>query len=115
VPICEGVFQTHAWDPTYAWVRPCVPFCDGASDLGQTQAWGELARLTIWSHHESGKTFPMWDGVKSSCSRRKTNSLTRRHAMNGSEGKTPQKGKSLINFKARVSNPKEILQEGGSF
>jgi hypothetical protein len=50
----------------------------------------------------------MWDGVKSPGSKRITNSLIRRHAMkgNGTEGKIPQKGKNLNNFKARVSNPK---------
>jgi hypothetical protein len=56
-PICEGVFRTYAWNLAYAWVRMCVPLCDGAFDLGQVQAWGELVRLTIWGHHKSGK-FP---------------------------------------------------------
>jgi hypothetical protein len=53
----------------------------------------------------------MWDGVKSSCSRRKTNSLTRRHAMKGNEprAKCFKRGKAQNNFKTRVSNPKEIL------
>jgi hypothetical protein len=52
----------------------------------------------------------MWDGVKSPGSRRRTNSFTRRYAMkgNGTEGKIPQRGKSPNNFKAQVSNPKEI-------
>jgi hypothetical protein len=49
----------------------------------------------------------MWDRVKSLGSRRRTNSLTRRHAMkgNGTKGKKLLKGKNLNNFKARVSNP----------
>jgi hypothetical protein len=57
----------------------------------------------------------MWDEVKSSSSRRKTNSFTRRHDINGNgiEVKTPQKGKNPKNFKARVSNPKEILSRRG--
>jgi hypothetical protein len=57
----------------------------------------------------------MWDGVKSLSSRRKTNSFTRRHVIkgNGIEVKTPQKGKNPKNFKARVSNPKEILSRKG--
>jgi hypothetical protein len=52
----------------------------------------------------------MWDGVKSPGSKRKTNSFTRRHArkVNGIEGKTSQEGKSPNNFKARVSNLKEV-------
>ncbi len=56
------------------------------------------------------KVFPMWDGVKSSGSRRITISLTRRHTKkgNGIEGKTPRKGKNLNNFKVRVLNPKGI-------
>jgi hypothetical protein len=57
----------------------------------------------------------MWDGVKSPGLRRKTNSLIRRHAMkgNGTKGKIPQKGKSLNNFKAQDSNPKEISSRKG--
>jgi hypothetical protein len=55
--------------------------------------------------------------VKNPGSRRKKNSFTRRHAMkeNGIKGKTPQKGKSLNNFKARVSNPKELSLRRGFF
>jgi hypothetical protein len=57
----------------------------------------------------------MWDEVKNLGSRRKKNSLTRRHAMKGkrTEVKTPQKGKNPNNFKASVSNPKEILSKRG--
>jgi len=57
----------------------------------------------------------MWDGVKSPGLRRKTNSLTRRHAMkgNGTKSKIPQKGKNPNNFKARVLNPKEISSRKG--
>jgi hypothetical protein len=57
----------------------------------------------------------MWDGVKNSNSRRKTNSFTGRHAMkgNGTKGKTPQKGKNPNNFKVQVSNLKEILSKKG--
>jgi hypothetical protein len=57
----------------------------------------------------------MWDGVKNSGSRRITSSLTRRHAMkgNGVEGKIPPKGKGPNNFKARVSNPKEVSLRKG--
>lgn len=49
----------------------------------------------------------MWDRVKSPGSRRRTNSLTIRHAMkgNGIEGKTILNGKSPNNFKVRVSSP----------
>jgi hypothetical protein len=52
----------------------------------------------------------MWDRVKSSDSRRITHSFTRRCTMkgNGVKGKIPPKGKGPNNFKARVSNPKEI-------
>jgi len=59
----------------------------------------------------------MWDKVKSLGLKRITNSLTRRHAMkgNGTKGKTFQKGKSLNDFKARVSNIKEIYFKRGLF
>jgi hypothetical protein len=52
----------------------------------------------------------MWDMVKSLNLRRRKNSLTRRHAKkgNGTKGKTLEKGKGPNNFKARISNPKEI-------
>ncbi len=63
-PICEDVFQTHAWNLTYAWVRLSVPFCDGAFDLGQAQAWRELARLIIRSHRENGRFFECGMGRK---------------------------------------------------
>jgi hypothetical protein len=55
----------------------------------------------------------MWDGVKSLG--RRTNSLTRRHAMKGNrtEGKIPSKWKGPNNFKARVLNPKEISLRKG--
>ncbi len=35
----------------------CVPFCDGALNLDQAQAWRELAHLIIQSHHENGRLF----------------------------------------------------------
>jgi hypothetical protein len=59
----------------------------------------------------------MWDRAKSPISKRRTNSLTRRHTMkgNGTEGKTLQKAKNPNNFKVRVSNPKEILSRRGFF
>jgi hypothetical protein len=43
----------------------------------------------------------MWGGAKNPGLRRKTNSFTRMHAMkgNGTEGKTPQKGKNQNNSK----------------
>jgi hypothetical protein len=52
----------------------------------------------------------MWGGVKSPGSRKRTNFLIRKHAMkgNGTKGKILQKGKNVNNFKAWVSNPKEI-------
>ncbi len=57
----------------------------------------------------------MWDRAKNSGSKRRTNYLTRRHAMkgNGTESKTSQKGKSPNNSKAQISNPKEILSRRG--
>jgi hypothetical protein len=57
----------------------------------------------------------MWDEVKNTSSRRRTNSFTRRHAMkvNETKGKTPQKGKSLNNSKAWGLNPKEISSRRG--
>jgi hypothetical protein len=57
----------------------------------------------------------MWGEVRSPDSERITSSFTRRHAMkgNGTEAKTPQRGKSLNNSKARVSNPREILSRRG--
>jgi hypothetical protein len=57
----------------------------------------------------------MWDRVKNPGSRRRTNSLTRRHTMkgNGTKGKIPQKGKSPNTFKARVSNPKATSSRKG--
>jgi hypothetical protein len=53
----------------------------------------------------------MWDEVRSPDSRGITSSLIKRHAMkgNGTEAKTPQRGKSPNNSKARVLNPREIL------
>jgi len=59
----------------------------------------------------------MWDGVKSSSSRRITSSFTRRRTMkeNGTKGKIPPKGKGPNNFKVRVSNPKEISSRKGFF
>jgi hypothetical protein len=61
------------------------------------------------------EAFQMWDKVKNSSSGKRTNSFTRRHAMkgNGTEGKTPQKGKNPNNFKVWVSNPKEISSRRG--
>jgi hypothetical protein len=52
----------------------------------------------------------MWDEVKNPSSRRRTNSLTRRHAMkgNGTNVKTLQKGKNPNNFKKNC-------QKGGFF
>jgi len=57
----------------------------------------------------------MWDRVKSSGSRRITNFFTRRRAMKGNrvKGKIPPKGKGPNNFKARVSNSKEISSRKG--
>jgi hypothetical protein len=57
----------------------------------------------------------MWDGVRSPDSKGIASSLTRRHAMNGNgtESKTPPRGKSPNNSKAQVSNPKEILLRRG--
>jgi hypothetical protein len=53
----------------------------------------------------------MWDEVKSLGSRKRTNSIIKRHAMkgNGAEGKTFQRGKNPNNFKAWVLNPKVTL------
>jgi hypothetical protein len=66
--------------------------------------------LPTWANHELEEKWPtslskaimkvegfyMWDRVKNLGLKRRTNSLTRRHAMkgNGTEGKTPQKGKT---------------------
>jgi hypothetical protein len=57
----------------------------------------------------------MCDEAKNLGSKRRINAFTKRHSMkgNGTEGKTPQKGKSLNNFKVRVSNPKEISSRRG--
>jgi hypothetical protein len=57
----------------------------------------------------------MWDEAKRPGSRRITSSLTRRHTTkgNGTEGKTPQRGKNLIHSKVRSSKPKEILSRMG--
>ncbi len=63
-PICEGVFQTHAWSSIYARVRLCVPFCDGVPNLGHAQAWGGLACLIIQGHHESERLFGCGMGRK---------------------------------------------------
>jgi hypothetical protein len=53
----------------------------------------------------------MWGEVKSLGLKRRTNSPIKRHTMkgNGTVGKTFPKGKSPNNFKAQVSNLKEIL------
>jgi len=57
----------------------------------------------------------MWDKVKSLGLKKRTNSFVKKHAMKGNMtmGKTFQKGKNPNNFKARVSNPKEILSRKG--
>jgi hypothetical protein len=57
----------------------------------------------------------MWVKVNSRSSKMRKNSPIKRHTMkgNGAVGKTFQKGKSLNNFKARVSNPKIILSKRG--
>jgi hypothetical protein len=57
----------------------------------------------------------MWDGVKSLDSKRIASSLIRRHAMkgNGTEAKTPRRGKNPNNSKAWVSNLKEISSKRG--
>jgi hypothetical protein len=57
----------------------------------------------------------MWDGVRSSDSKGIASSLIRRHAMkgNGTEAKTPSRGKSPNNSKAWVLNPREILSKRG--
>ncbi len=62
--ICEGLFRTHAWDPTHAWVGSHVLICDGVSNLGQAEAWGELALFTNKGHHESGRLFGCGAGWK---------------------------------------------------
>jgi len=57
----------------------------------------------------------MWDEVRSPNSKGIASSFTRRHTMkgNGTEAKTPPRGKSLNNSKVRVLNPKEILSRRG--
>jgi hypothetical protein len=57
----------------------------------------------------------MWGEVKWPDSKGIVSPLTRRHAMkgNGTEAKTPQRGKSSNNSKARVSNPREVLSRRG--
>jgi len=53
----------------------------------------------------------MWGEGRSPDSKRITSSFIRKHAMkgNGTEAKTPQRGKSPNNSKAWVLNPREIL------
>jgi len=57
----------------------------------------------------------MWDKVKSLGSRRRTNSIIKRHAMkrNGTVGNRFQKGKNANNFKVQVPNPKVIFSRQG--
>ncbi len=57
----------------------------------------------------------MWGKVRSLNSKGIASSLIRRHAMkgNGTEAKTPQRGKSPNNSKVRVLNPREILRRKG--
>jgi hypothetical protein len=57
----------------------------------------------------------MCDEVRSPNSKRIASSLTRRHTMtgNGTEAKTPPRGKNPNNSKARVLNLKEILSRRG--
>ncbi len=42
-----------------------VPFYDGASDLGQSRTWREVAHLIIQGHHESGRLLHVGQGEKS--------------------------------------------------
>jgi hypothetical protein len=53
--------------------------------------------------------------VRSPNSKGIASSLIRRHALkgNGTEAKTPQRGRNLNNSKARVLNPREILSRRG--
>jgi hypothetical protein len=55
----------------------------------------------------------MWDEVRSPDSKRIASSFTRRHAIkeNGTEAKTPRRGKSPNNSKAWVLNPRENLSK----
>jgi hypothetical protein len=57
----------------------------------------------------------MWDGVRRPDFKRIASSFARRHAMkgNGTEAKTPQRGKGLNISKARGSNPKVISSRKG--
>jgi len=57
----------------------------------------------------------MWGEVRSPSSKGIASSLIRRPAMkgNGTEAKTPQRGKSPNNSKAWVLNPREILLKRG--
>ncbi len=80
------------------------------SRLGPNISLRKIGLLHCLKPSQKWKVFWMWDGVKKSGWRRRTNFFLRKHAMKGNEieGKTTQKGKSPNNFKARVSNPKEI-------
>ncbi len=115
-PICEGVFRVHAWNLAYAWVRPCVPFCDGPSNLGQMQTWKELAHLIIKNHHESGRFFGCGTGWKIS--------VKKGEQILSQEG-TPwrwmelkaryfKREKTQIISRLRFQTQKKVRQEGGS-
>jgi hypothetical protein len=116
-PIVEGVFQSHAWDPAYAWIRLCVPFCDGAPDLGQTQARGELTCLIIWCHHESEKFFICGTGRKSGL--KKENKLSHKKARHEGEWNQRQdtlKRKKPKQFQGSSFKPrKKFIKRGAHF
>jgi hypothetical protein len=58
----------------------------------------------------------MWDGAKNMSSKR-TSSFTKSHAMrgNGTEGKTPQGGKSQTIPGLEIETQGELCKEGGFF
>ncbi len=97
----------HAWDSTYTWIRQCVPFCDGAPNLGQAQDQGELARFIIWCHHEKGRLFGCGMGEKSGFKKdNKYPHKKARHEGEWNRGQDTSKGEKPKQFQGLGFKPK---------
>ncbi len=116
-PICDDVFQIHAWNPAYAWVRSCVPFRDGASDLGQAQAWRVLAHLLIQGHRESGRFFGCGMGWEIRFQEGKQILSQEGTPRRGMElrARCPKREKAQTFLRLGVQTQRQLCQKRGSF
>ncbi len=115
--ICEGLFRIHAWDSTHAWTGLRVPICDGASNLGQAEAWGELALLTIQSHHESRRLLRCGSGWKIQVQKGQQILSQETAPWGGMEprARKPKKGEAQTIPRLHVQTQGRFCEERGSF